>query len=137
VAPRLAEALGIVLGTEEIPLRLRAWDGSEAGPSGAPVIEFRSRRGLRRMLWAPNQLGLSRAYVAGDIDGPDDLFESFSALSSVGKFAEVKAFRPPTWGERSTLLRTAVRVGALGLPPAPPREEMNVTRVGRKHSKKA
>ncbi len=136
VAPRLAEALGIVLGTPEIPLRLRAWDGSEAGPAGAPVIEFRSPRGLRRMLWSPNQLGLSRAYVAGDIDGPGDLFESFSVLSSVGKFAELKAFRPPTLGERSKLLRTALRVGALGLPPAPPPEEMDVTRSGRKHSKK-
>jgi cyclopropane-fatty-acyl-phospholipid synthase len=136
VAPRLAEALGIILGTEEIPLRLRAWDGSEAGPANAPVIEFRSRRGLRRMLWCPNQLGLSRAYVAGDIDDDGDLFESFSVLSSVGKFAELKAFRPPTLGERWKLLTTAVRVGALGLPPAPPPEEMNVTRTGRLHSKK-
>ncbi len=136
VAPRLAEALGIILGTDEIPLRLQAWDGSEAGPADAPIIEFRSRRGLRRMLWCPNQLGLSRAYVAGDIDGPGDLFESFSVLSSVGKFAELKAFRPPTLGERWKLLRTAVRVGAIGLPPAPPPEEMDVTRTGRMHSKK-
>ncbi|WP_105032641.1 SAM-dependent methyltransferase [Arthrobacter ruber] len=135
VAPRLAEALGIILGTEKIPLRLRAWDGSEAGPSDAPVIDFRSRRALRRMLWAPNQLGLSRAYVAGDIDGPGDLFESFSALSSVGKFSELHAFRPPSFRERIKLVRTAVQVGALGLPPAPPAEEMNVTRKGRKHSK--
>ncbi|MEC5182251.1 hypothetical protein RCH07_003627, partial [Arthrobacter sp. CG_A4] len=35
VASRLAQALAIVLGTKEIPLRLRAWDGSEAGPAGA------------------------------------------------------------------------------------------------------
>lgn len=136
VAPRLAEALAIILGTEEIPLRLRAWDGSEAGPVNAPVIEFRSRRGLRRMLWSPNQLGLSRAYVAGDIDDNGDLFESFSVLSSVGKFAEVKAFRPPTLGERWRLLRTAIRVGAVGLPIAPPPEEMDVTKTGRLHSKK-
>ncbi|WP_458116582.1 class I SAM-dependent methyltransferase [Arthrobacter sp. D2-10] len=136
VAPRLAEALGIILGTDEIPLRLQAWDGSEAGPADAPIIEFRSRRGLRRMLWCPNQLGLSRAYVAGDIDGPGDLFESFSVLSSVGKFAELKAFRPPTLGERWKLLQTAVRVGAIGLPPAPPPEEVDVTRTGRMHSKK-
>ncbi|MFP5315348.1 MAG: class I SAM-dependent methyltransferase [Actinomycetes bacterium] len=136
VAPRLAEALAIILGTEEIPLRLRAWDGSEAGPVNAPVIEFRSRRGLRRMLWSPNQLGLSRAYVAGDIDDNGDLFESFSVLSSVGKFAEVKAFRPPTLGERWRLLRTAIRVGALGLPIAPPPEEMDVSKAGRLHSKK-
>ncbi|HEX9225090.1 MAG TPA: SAM-dependent methyltransferase, partial [Arthrobacter sp.] len=53
VAPRLAEVLAIVLGVEEIPLRLKAWDGSEAGPAGAPVLEFRSRRALRRMLWSP------------------------------------------------------------------------------------
>ncbi|MFJ6280077.1 class I SAM-dependent methyltransferase [Arthrobacter subterraneus] len=136
VAPRLAEALAIILGTEEIPLRLRAWDGSEAGPVNAPVIEFRSRRGLRRMLWSPNQLGLSRAYVAGDIDDDGDLFESFSVLSSVGKFAEVKAFRPPTLSERWRLLRTAIRVGALGLPIAPPPEEMDVSKAGRLHSKK-
>jgi cyclopropane-fatty-acyl-phospholipid synthase len=136
VAPRLAEALGIVLGTRQIPLRLRAWDGSEAGPADSPVIEFRSRRALRRMLWSPNQLGLSRAYVAGDIDAPGDLFEGFSALSSVGKFAELKAFSPPTLRERSKLIWTAVRVGALGLPPAPPPEEMDVSRSGRKHSKK-
>ncbi len=135
-APRLAEALAIILGTEEIPLRLQAWDGSEAGPVNAPVIEFRSRRGLRRMLWSPNQLGLSRAYVAGDIDDDGDLFESFSVLSSVGKFAEVKAFRPPTLRERWRLLRTAVRVGAVGLPIAPPPEEMDVTKTGRLHSKK-
>ena len=70
VAPRLAEVLSVVLGTAEIPVRLKAWDGSEAGPAGAPVIEFRSRRALRRMLWSPGQLGLSRAYVAGDIDAP-------------------------------------------------------------------
>ncbi|WP_104119356.1 cyclopropane-fatty-acyl-phospholipid synthase family protein [Arthrobacter sp. B1805] len=135
VAPRLSEALVIVPGTEQIPLRLRAWDGSEAGPPDAPVLEFRSPLGLRRMLWSPNQLGLSRAYVAGDIDGPGDLLESFSALSSVGKFAELRAFRPPTAGERLRLMRTALRVGALGLPPAPPPEEMNAARSGRKHSK--
>jgi cyclopropane-fatty-acyl-phospholipid synthase len=87
-ADRLAKALAIVLGTEEVPLRLRAWDGSEAGPEGAPVLEFRSRRALRRILWSPGQLGLSRAYVSGDIDSPGDIFAAFTALSSAGKFAE-------------------------------------------------
>ena len=42
VASRLAAALGTVLGTTELPLRLRAWDGSEAGPPGAPVLAVRS-----------------------------------------------------------------------------------------------
>ena len=100
VAPRLAKALAIVLGTEEIPIRLRAWDGSEAGPADAPVIEFRSRRALRRMLWSPGQLGLSRAYVAGEIEAHGDIFAAFTALSSAGKFAEPGPFRKPTARER-------------------------------------
>ena len=96
-ASRLAEALAIVLGTEEIPLRLRAWDGSEAGPADAPVIEFRSRRALRRILWSPGQLGLSRAYVAGDIDAPGRHLRRLRGPElAPGKFAEPGPFRPLT-----------------------------------------
>ncbi|MGN6442812.1 MAG: class I SAM-dependent methyltransferase [Arthrobacter sp.] len=134
-AARLEKALGVVLGTGQIPLRLRAWDGSEAGPAGAPVLEFRSRKALRRMLWSPGQLGLSRAYVAGDIDAPGDIFAAFTALSSAGKFAEPGPFRPLTAGELWLLLRTAVRVGAVGPNPVPPPEEARVARKGRMHSK--
>ncbi len=134
-ASRLAEGLAIVLGTEEIPLRLKAWDGSEAGPAGAPVLVFRSRRALRRILWSPGQLGLSRAYVAGDIDAPGDIFEAFTALSSAGKFAEPGPFRRLTARELGTLVKTAVRLGALGPKPAPPPEEAKVVRAGRRHSR--
>ncbi|TLM72170.1 methyltransferase domain-containing protein [Pseudarthrobacter sp. NamB4] len=132
----MAKALAVVLGTPEIPLRLRAWDGSEAGPEGAPILEFRSRRALRRILWSPGQLGLSRAYVAGDIDSPGNIFAAFSALSSAGKFAEPGPFRPLTAAEIWTLLRTAVRLGALGPNPAPPPEEARVVRKGRLHSRR-
>ncbi|KUM33173.1 class I SAM-dependent methyltransferase [Arthrobacter sp. EPSL27] len=135
VAPRLAEVLAIVLGTESIPLRLKAWDGSEAGPAGAPVIEFRSRRALRRMLWSPGQLGLSRAYVAGDIDAPGDVFASFAALSSAGKFAEPGPFRRPTFREAATILKNAALLGALGPNPAPPPEEARIVRAGRRHTR--
>jgi cyclopropane-fatty-acyl-phospholipid synthase len=136
VAPRLAEALAIVLGTEEIPIRLRAWDGSEAGPSDAPVIEFRSRKALRRMLWSPGQLGLSRAYVAGEIEAHGDIFAAFTALSSAGKLAEPGPFSRPTARELGTLLSTAVLLGAVGPNPAPPPEEAKVEKHGRRHSKK-
>ncbi|CAI3797570.1 SAM-dependent methyltransferase [Pseudarthrobacter sp. MM222] len=135
-ASRLAEALAIVLGTPEIPLRLQAWDGSESGPAGAPLIVFRSRRALRRILWSPGQLGLSRAYVSGEIDAPGDVFASFAALSSAGKFAEPGPFRRPTVREVGTLLGTAIRLGALGPNPSPPPEEAKVVRSGRRHSKK-
>ena len=134
-ASRLADALAIILGTDGIPLRLRAWDGSEAGPENAPVVVFRSRRALRRMLWSPGQLGLSRAYVAGEIEAPGDIFAAFAALSSAGKFAEPGPFRPPTPREVFALLRIAVRLGALGPNPAPPPEEARVGRYGRRHSK--
>ena len=134
-AARLAQALSVVLDTEEIPLRLRAWDGSEAGPEGAPVLEFHSRRALRRILWSPGQLGLSRAYVAGDIDSSGDIFAAFTALSSAGKFAEPGPFRRPTAGEMWTLLRAAVRLGAIGPQPAPPPEEAKVAK-GRLHSRR-
>lgn len=134
-AARLERALGVVLGTGQIPLRLRAWDGSEAGPADAPILEFRSRKALRRILWSPGQLGLSRAYVAGDIDAPGDIFAAFSALSSAGKFSEPGPFRPPSAAELWLLVRTAVRLGALGPNPAPPPEEARVARKGRMHSK--
>lgn len=134
-ASRLADALAIILGTDGIPLRLRAWDGSEAGPENAPVVVFRSRRALRRMLWSPGQLGLSRAYVAGEIEVSGDIFAAFTALSSAGKFAEPGPFRPPTPREVIALLRIAVRLGALGPNPAPPPEEARVGRYGRRHSK--
>jgi cyclopropane-fatty-acyl-phospholipid synthase len=135
VASRLASALAIVLGTDGIPLRLRAWDGSEAGPPDAPIIEFHSRRALRRILWSPGQLGLSRAYVAGEIDAPGDIFASFAALSSAGKFAQPGPFPAPTAREVLALLRTAVRLGAIGPNPAPPSEESKIHRQGRRHSK--
>ena len=136
VAPRLAEALAIVLGAEDIPVRVQAWDGSEAGPPDAPLVMFRSRRALRRILWSPGQLGLSRAYVSGDIDAPGDIFETFAALNSIAKFAEGAPARKLTVREVLKLVRTAVRLGALGPNPAPPPEEANVGRHGRRHSKK-
>ncbi|MDR6505544.1 cyclopropane-fatty-acyl-phospholipid synthase family protein [Arthrobacter oryzae] len=135
VAPRLADALAVVLGTQGIPLRLRAWDGSHAGPEDAPVLEFRSRRALRRILWSPGQLGISRAYVAGDIDAPGDVFASFAALSSAGKFAQPGPFPRLTAREVWTLLKTAIRVGAIGPNPAPPPEESRIHRFGSRHSK--
>ncbi|WP_458113252.1 cyclopropane-fatty-acyl-phospholipid synthase family protein [Arthrobacter sp. R1-13] len=136
VAQRLAQALAIVLGAEDIPVRVQAWDGSQAGPPEAPLVIFRSRRALRRILWAPGQLGLSRAYVSGDIDAPGDIFETFAALNSIAKFAEGAPARSLTAREILKLVRTAFRLGALGPNPAPPPEEANVGRHGRRHSKK-
>jgi cyclopropane-fatty-acyl-phospholipid synthase len=135
VADRLATALGAVLGTSELPLRLRGWDGSLAGPPGAPVVAVRSRRALRRLLWSPGQLGLSRAYVAGEIDVEGDVFATFAALSSVGRLADTGPMASPTLRERLGLLGTALRLGAIGPEPVPPAEEADLGRIGRRHSR--
>ncbi|HSX97917.1 MAG TPA: SAM-dependent methyltransferase, partial [Streptomyces sp.] len=41
------------LSGEPLPVRLRAWDGSTAGPPDRPTLVVRNRRALRRMLWKP------------------------------------------------------------------------------------
>ena len=137
VAAALREALGIVLGTDAaaVPLRLRAWDGSEAGPAGAPVVVVRSRRALRRMAWAPGQLGLGRAYVAGEIDVEGDMFATFSALTTVGRLAETEHVPGPSRREQLRLLRIAARLGAIGPDPAAPPEEIPPTPRGRRHTR--
>jgi cyclopropane-fatty-acyl-phospholipid synthase len=135
VADRLAAALGAVLGTDELPVRLRGWDGSIAGPSGAPVLAVRSRRALRRLLWSPGQLGLARGYVAGEIDIEGDVFATFGALRSVGRLADTGPMVMATPAERLGLLRTAVRLGAVGPEPTPPPEEADLGRVGSRHSR--
>lgn len=134
-APHVAKALAIVLGTDETPVRIRAWDKSEAGPDNAPVLVIRSRRALRRILWSPRQLGLSRAYVAGEIEVPGDLFAVFAALSSAGKLAGSKPHALSA-AERWMMLRTAIRLRAVGPEPAPPPEEVRLGRSGRRHTRK-
>ena len=76
VADRLAALVARRAGIE-LPVRIRAWDGSEAGPTDGPVLVIRSRRALRRLLWAPGELGLARAYVTGDLDVEGDLADGF------------------------------------------------------------
>lgn len=136
VADRLATVLGTVLGSDRLPVRLRGWDGSLAGPPGAPVVAVRNRRALRRLVWSPGQLGLGRAYVSGDIDVEDDVFDTFAALSSVGRLAETGPMRPLTVTERLALLRTVAGLGGLGRDPEPPAEEADLGGHGLRHSRR-
>ncbi|MCZ9345451.1 SAM-dependent methyltransferase, partial [Streptomyces sp. TRM76130] len=66
-----------------LPVRVRAWDGSEAGPPGAPVLVVRSRRALRRALFKPGELGLARAWVAGDLDVDGDLYTALGLVAGL------------------------------------------------------
>src|SRR5205823_3574871 len=71
-APALAALVEPLFGGE-LPVRLRAWDGSEHGPKDAPVVVLRSRKALRRLAWNPGELGLAQAYVTGELDVEGDL----------------------------------------------------------------
>lgn len=80
-ADRLAQLVGHFL-PGPLPVRLTAWDGSQAGPTDAPGVILRSPRALRRVLWQPGELGLAEAYITGDLDVEGDLAE---ALSHAGR----------------------------------------------------
>jgi cyclopropane-fatty-acyl-phospholipid synthase len=133
VAPTLATLLRRLVGAE-LPVRLRAWDGSEVGPADAPVVVLRNRRALRRLLWRPDELGLARAYVAGDLDVDGDLADG---LRRVWAFARAQgADRGGVHvgaPDRVAALGTLARLGVLGPPPRPPASEARVR--GRLHSR--
>ncbi|MFE2148137.1 class I SAM-dependent methyltransferase [Streptomyces sp. NPDC059456] len=81
-APRLAALAETLLGAP-LPVRIRAWDGSEAGPPDGPTLVLANRRALRRVLWRPGELGLARAWVAGDLTVDGDLFELLDRVAGL------------------------------------------------------
>ncbi len=120
------------LGTD-VPVRVRCWDGSELGPHDAPVqLTFTSPRALRRLLWAPNQLGFARAYVSGDVLIDGDLMEGLSALERIAD-PELGPGVVIDMSMRRTLVMAALRLGVVGLPPRPPQEEAKLG--GLRHSR--
>ncbi|MFE5773319.1 class I SAM-dependent methyltransferase [Streptomyces sp. NPDC056485] len=115
-ADRLAQLLGHFL-PGPLPVRIRAWDGSQAGPADAPLVTLRSPAALRRLLWQPGELGLAEAYVTGDLDVEGDLAD---ALSRAGRTVRDRpATRPrPTGMAAGAAL--AVRLGVAWPPPRRP-----------------
>ena len=130
VATRLQPVLRQLVGTD-IPLRIRAWDGSESGPDG-PMLVLRDPLALRRLIWSPNQVGLARAFVAGELDIEGDLAAGLGAIRRMVEAAG-SAVRSDLIG-RLGMVRVAMGLGAVGLPPAPPVEEVRKL-PGRRHSR--
>jgi cyclopropane-fatty-acyl-phospholipid synthase len=98
----------------ERPFALRFWDGSvvPATIGGAPVFHARSPAAIGHFLRAPSELGLGRAYVAGDLE-VDDLDAAFEIVDD---------WQPPAvaLGDRVRLMLAAVAAaGAGGLPRVP------------------
>ena len=124
----LAPIVHALLG-DAPPVRLELWDGSSIGPAdgGAGTLRVHSPDAFRRLLWSPNELGLGRAYVVGDLDVDGDIFELVAA---------VRGCLPEDKGEllrlMPTAVRTARRLGVLGRPLPPPPEEARLH--GGRHS---
>jgi cyclopropane-fatty-acyl-phospholipid synthase len=124
VAERLVPLLERLLGGD-LPIRVRGWDGSEVGPADAPLVVVRSRRAVRRLLWQPNEVGLARAYVAGELDIDGDLCAALDAMSFVARRAALRS-SPLSAAERGELTKAAVMLGAVGPQPKPPAEEVDL-----------
>jgi cyclopropane-fatty-acyl-phospholipid synthase len=129
IAHRLSEALRPFL-KGDLPVRLKAWDGSTAGPVDAPLVVLNSVDAVRRLLWRPGELGAAQAYVTGEIDVPDDLDHALTHAFAVAK--ERGLGGRPTTAAAVRAVRTAVSIGALGRPPAAPASQAKLR--GRLHS---
>ena len=127
-AAALAPLLGALL-RDDAPVRFRFWDGSSLGPAEAVgTVSLHSPDAVRRIAWAPGELGLARAFVAGDLSVEGDIFEVLRALrdASVGELRRVDA------RTLAATVRAAARLGVLGAPLPPPPEESRP--AGRIHS---
>jgi cyclopropane-fatty-acyl-phospholipid synthase len=113
--------LGLFGGTP--PVRFEFWDSSAVGPevrADAPgYVVVRSPDVLRRLLYAPGELGLARAYVAGELSIEGDVHEVLGRIQASQLVVGVK-------GAASVprIVRALRQVGAWGPPLAPPPEEL-------------
>ncbi|MDK1475792.1 cyclopropane-fatty-acyl-phospholipid synthase family protein [Streptomyces sp. 549] len=115
-----------------LPLRVRAWDGSEAGPPEGPVLVIRHRRALRRLLWRPGELGAARAWVAGDLDVEGDLYEALERAT--GLLWLVPEEHAPRGSRLAATAREMLALAGPMPPPPPPPEEVR-GHFGARHSK--
>ncbi|MDJ0322782.1 class I SAM-dependent methyltransferase [Cryobacterium sp. PH31-AA6] len=111
----LAEIMEILAGGR-LPLRFTAYDGSAAGPPDAPLgLELKSPRGTTYLATGRGDLGLARAYIAGDLDvhgvHPGDPYELLTAL------AGDLVFKLPSPSVAAEIIRS---IGALHLRPIKP-----------------
>ncbi|WP_139980061.1 SAM-dependent methyltransferase [Nocardioides litoris] len=135
VAAQLAEALEPFVGGE-LPVRLRAWDGSEAGSADGPLVVLRSVDAVRRLLWHPGELGAAQAYVTGELDVPEvdgwDLDKALTYAFAVARERGLSGTPRPTPAALVKAVRAAVDLGAISRPPAPPASQARIR--GRLHS---
>jgi cyclopropane-fatty-acyl-phospholipid synthase len=110
------------------PFRVELWDGTslpDTNGGGGPTFTVRSPKALAHALRAPGQLGLGRAYVAGEIE-VDDIDKVLEVLDG---------WTPPPLDLKAKAQLAAAAARATGpmLPPKAPASELRP--VGRRHSR--
>src|SRR5215208_2725017 len=112
----------------ERPFTIELWDGSRirstSANGGGPTFTARSKDALAYAVAAPGQLGLGRAYVAGEIE-VDDMDAVIGLLNE---------WRPPPVGTatKARLIAAALRAAGVRRPPPAPKAELHLR--GRKHT---
>jgi cyclopropane-fatty-acyl-phospholipid synthase len=116
IAAPLLRRLGFDRGNG-LPFAIRFWDGSEIPGTGSTTLVIRSRRALERVLRQPNELGVGRAWVAGDLDIDGGVANWLVAAEHL---RELRL----RLRDRLLLAAAAVRLGAVHLrrPPIPASE---------------
>ena len=131
-ASLLEPLVGSLLG-DDAPVAVRFWDDSVIGGGDASTaIHVRSPEAVRHLLWAPGELGLGRAYVAGHLDLDGDIYDLLKLRDHIAESREDADLKlgPRTW---ASLLPAAWRLRLLGRRPPLPEEEARLD--GRIHSR--
>jgi len=100
-------------------------NGAGTNGSAGPVFTVRSPKAVAHVLRAPGELGLGRAYVAGELE-VDDLDKAIDLIDD---------FQAPRFdaATRARVAIAALRATGLTLPPRAPKGELRLK--GRSHSK--
>lgn len=116
-----------------LPVRLTAWDGSQAGPEVGPRVRLTSPDALRRLLRSPGELGAAQAYVTGDLEIDGDVGSLLDVVRADFARREITGI-PVTAAARSLPAVTALaqRLGVLSTAPTPPASQARLR--GRRHS---
>lgn len=113
-----------------LPAAIRFWDGSEIGPGEVgecpDVVVLRNKRALSYAITRPDQLGIARAFVAGDLVLEGSVERVMAAGASLYGFDF-------TLQDKLEAARLAVSLGAISVPPPKP-PEVEAKPRGRLHS---
>lgn len=120
VADTIAPLVTAMLG-DTPPVRIELWDGSALGPDpddAVGTLRVTSPDALRRILWSPNEIGVGRAFVVGDIEVDGPIIEL------------VESLRDATGGQLTVPAAAVAKValnaralGMIGRPLPPPPQE--------------